>query len=59
MYLNIHSQIEARFATTLITSKVNNLGKDAKEIIFVAQLPEAAFISNFSMYANFHESFIS
>lgn len=45
------SQIQSRFAVTLITSEVANLADSAKEIVFTAQLPDAAFISNFSMYA--------
>lgn len=49
VFLNVISTVQARFATTLITSQVANKANTAKEITFTAQLPEAAFISNFSM----------
>uniref|UniRef100_A0A915K1V8 Uncharacterized protein n=1 Tax=Romanomermis culicivorax TaxID=13658 RepID=A0A915K1V8_ROMCU len=47
--LNILSRIQARFATTWISSRIKNAAKQATEVIFIAQIPDEAFISNFSM----------
>lgn len=47
--LLITSKISSRFANTLVTSKLQNKSPDDREAKFVVQLPETAFISNFSM----------
>ena len=47
--LNIRSDIVYRFAETVVTSTVLNDGFEAKETVFDVSLPEAAFISNFTL----------
>ena len=47
--LNIRSDIVYRFAETIVTSTVLNDGFEAKESVFDVNLPEAAFISNFTL----------
>ena len=47
--LQIASKISSRFANTLVTSVLENKSPTNKEAKFVVQLPETAFISNFSM----------
>ncbi|PFX27951.1 inter-alpha-trypsin inhibitor heavy chain H4-like [Stylophora pistillata] len=47
--LLITSKISSRFANTLVTSTLQNKSPDDREAKFVVQLPETAFISNFSM----------
>lgn len=51
--LNVITQIQARFATTLITCKIRNDAKSDQEVTFTATLPDAAFISNFTMLVYF------
>ena len=46
---HIDSLIVARYATTRITSVVMNLADSSQELNFQVQLPETAFISNFTM----------
>ena len=50
--LNVVSQISSRFANTLVTSVLENKSPRNQEAKFVVQLPETAFISNFSMVVN-------
>lgn len=50
--LLITSKISSRFANTLLTSTLQNKSPDDREAKFVVQLPETAFISNFSMVVN-------
>ncbi len=52
-YLHVVSEIQSRFAITDVVSKVVNDNGTAEEITFRATLPDAAFISNFSLYVNF------
>ena len=47
--LQIASKISSRFANTLVTSVLENKSPTNQETKFVVQLPETAFISNFSM----------
>lgn len=47
--LQIASKISSRFANTLVTSIMENKSPKNQEAKFVVQLPETAFISNFSM----------
>ncbi|KAL9975524.1 hypothetical protein ACROYT_G012693 [Oculina patagonica] len=47
--LHVASKISSRFANTLVTSTLENKSLKNKEAKFVVQLPETAFISNFSM----------
>ncbi len=48
-YVNVVSEIQARFAITSVVSEVTNDGRRAAELSFRATLPDAAFISNFSL----------
>lgn len=50
--LNVSSQISSRFANTLVTSALENRSPHNQEAKFAVQLPETAFISNFSMVVN-------
>ena len=50
--LNVSSQISSRFANTLVTSTLENRSPHNVEAKFVVQLPETAFISDFSMVVN-------
>ncbi|XP_072392473.1 inter-alpha-trypsin inhibitor heavy chain H4-like [Diabrotica undecimpunctata] len=47
--LNVHSNVTNRYAKTLITNRVKNPAKSAKETTFSVVLPEKAFISEFVM----------
>ncbi|XP_013407759.1 inter-alpha-trypsin inhibitor heavy chain H3 isoform X1 [Lingula anatina] len=47
--LHIRSDIAYRFATTTVVSRLANHALESKEAVFLVQLPESAFISNFSM----------
>ena len=47
--LQIASKISSRFANTLVTSIMKNKSPRNQEAKFLVQLPETAFISNFSM----------
>ena len=47
--LQVTSKICSRFADTLITSTMKNKSPEKQEAQFVVQLPQTAFISNFSM----------
>lgn len=49
--LHINSEVQCRFATTEIDSRVENLSNEAEETEFVANLPDGAFITYFEMYA--------
>ena len=46
---HIDSEIVARYATTTISSAVLNSAEVSRELSFQVQLPETAFISNFTM----------
>lgn len=50
--LHVASQISSRFANTLVTSTLENKSPQNQEVKFVVQIPETAFISNFSMVVN-------
>lgn len=50
--LHVASKIFSRFANTLVTSVMENKSPQNKEAAFVVQLPQTAFISNFSMEVN-------
>ena len=45
----VNSLIVSRYAVTTVTSVVRNDANESKELDFRVQLPETAFISNFSM----------
>ena len=45
----VNSLIVSRYAVTTVTSVVRNDADKSKELDFRVQLPETAFISNFSM----------
>jgi len=47
--LHVASKIFSRFANTLVTSVMENKSPNNKEAKFTVQLPQTAFISNFSM----------
>ncbi|KAL3853654.1 hypothetical protein ACJMK2_017184 [Sinanodonta woodiana] len=47
--LHIMSDIKFRFATTLVTSRVVNPGKNSKEAVFDIILPNEAYIANFTL----------
>ena len=47
--LHVASKIFSRFANTLVTSVMENKSPKNKEAKFTVQLPQTAFISNFSM----------
>lgn len=47
--LHIRSEVQYRFATTHVTSSLLNEDLKDKEAVFDVTLPEAAFISNFSL----------
>ena len=46
---HVNSLIVSRYAVTTVTSVVRNDADESKELDFRVQLPETAFISNFSM----------
>ena len=50
--LDVTSRISSRFANTLVTSTLENRSPENQEATFVVQIPETAFISNFSMVVN-------
>uniref|UniRef100_A0ABM0M5Z2 Inter-alpha-trypsin inhibitor heavy chain H3-like n=1 Tax=Saccoglossus kowalevskii TaxID=10224 RepID=A0ABM0M5Z2_SACKO len=50
--LNVMSYIASRFANTMVNSKIVNKEMTAREIEFNVQLPDSAFIANFSMELN-------
>ena len=50
--LNVVSKISSRFANTLVTSTLENKSPENQEAKFIVQIPETAFISNFSMVVN-------
>ncbi|XP_067656331.1 inter-alpha-trypsin inhibitor heavy chain H4-like [Haliotis asinina] len=50
--LHIISQVQSRFATVKISSTIVNTKGDSKEASFRVQIPESAFISNFTMIIN-------
>ena len=50
--LLVQSDIANRFATTHVTSVIQNAGNVDSEASFVVQIPEKAFISNFTMLIN-------
>jgi len=46
---HIDSEIVARYAITTITSVVVNSDTTSRELSFLVQIPDTAFISNFTM----------
>ena len=46
---HVDSLIVSRYAVTTVTSVVRNDADESQELDFRVQLPETAFISNFSM----------
>lgn len=46
---HVESSIVSRYAITTVTSVVVNGAEESKELDFRVQLPDTAFISNFSM----------
>ena len=48
-YLHAKTDIDNRFASTQVTSKLANKLSKATEAVFHMDLPEAAFIMNFTM----------
>ena len=46
---HVDSLIVSRYAVTTVTSVVRNDADESKELDFLVQLPDTAFISNFSM----------
>lgn len=50
----LESRITSRFAHTTVRSSVVNSGSKAQSIGFNVQIPKRAFISNFTMWAEFH-----
>ena len=50
--LHVVSNINSRFANTLVSSVVTNVDDTNHEAKFSVQLPEKAFVSNFSMFVN-------
>ena len=46
---HVDSLIVSRYAVTTVTSVVRNDADESKELDFRVQLPDTAFISNFSM----------
>ncbi|CAH1274398.1 ITIH4 [Branchiostoma lanceolatum] len=51
-WLHVDSRVTSRFATVTVESKLANRADRGREAVFTMQLPEAAFISNFSMVIN-------
>uniref|UniRef100_A0A914W5Z2 Uncharacterized protein n=1 Tax=Plectus sambesii TaxID=2011161 RepID=A0A914W5Z2_9BILA len=51
-HLHIISEIQSRFAITDVLSEMENENSQAQEVTFAAQLPEEAFITNFSLEQN-------
>ncbi|XP_078611702.1 inter-alpha-trypsin inhibitor heavy chain H4-like [Branchiostoma floridae x Branchiostoma japonicum] len=51
-WLHVDSRVTSRFATVTVESKLANRGDRGREAVFTVQLPETAFISNFSMVIN-------
>ncbi|XP_078691768.1 inter-alpha-trypsin inhibitor heavy chain H4-like [Branchiostoma floridae x Branchiostoma belcheri] len=51
-WLHVNSRVTSRFATVTVESKLFNRADRGREAVFNMQLPEAAFISNFSMVIN-------
>ncbi|XP_077991747.1 inter-alpha-trypsin inhibitor heavy chain H4-like [Glandiceps talaboti] len=47
--LHVSSSITARYSKTIVSSRMINSDAESKEAIFKMQLPETAFVSNFSM----------
>ncbi|WAR25483.1 ITIH4-like protein, partial [Mya arenaria] len=47
--MHIRSEIQFRFATTLVTSVVRNHANHTQDSTFQVTLPEEAFISNFTL----------
>lgn len=56
--LNIKANVVNRFSTTRMTSIISNPDSVDREANFVVQIPEKAFISNFTMYID-EEFFIA
>eukprot|EP00058_Branchiostoma_floridae_P021639 XP_002607129.1 hypothetical protein BRAFLDRAFT_118666 [Branchiostoma floridae] len=48
-WLHVDSRVTSRFATVTVESKLANRRDRGREAVFTMQLPETAFISNFSM----------
>ncbi len=49
--LNIDSQIVLRFATTTISSTLENSGSQAGWAVFRQKIPLPAYVTNFTLYA--------
>lgn len=49
LHFHVESLIVARYAKTLVTSVVVNRASVSQNVSFRKQVPEAAFISNFTM----------
>ncbi|XP_061864646.1 inter-alpha-trypsin inhibitor heavy chain H4 [Colius striatus] len=47
--LHVDCKVTARFAHTVITSKIVNRANESREATFEVELPKTAFITNFSM----------
>jgi hypothetical protein len=52
--LHVRTDVQYRFATTLVTSRVANPANYTQETVFNVFLPEEAFISNFTLYVQIH-----
>ncbi|CAH1794595.1 unnamed protein product [Owenia fusiformis] len=50
--MNIVSRVTSRFMNTQITSVIENIASNATELKFKIQIPQSAFISNFTMLIN-------
>ncbi len=48
-FLHVVSEVNARFASTELTSRMVNTARTAQEVHFTATLPNAAFIGHFEM----------
>ncbi len=48
--LHVRSDIQFRYARTVVESYVKNPDKGAKNVTFQLTLPNTAFVSNFSMF---------
>ena len=50
--LGVRGQIERRYAAVDIQSVMENIADTDREAEFIVQIPETAFISNFTMFIN-------
>lgn len=56
--LHVDSLIVSRFAVTTVTSVIRNDANDSRGLDFQVQLPENAFVSNFTMQVIFNNKLI-